>query len=126
MLKSVGVVLHPERSPDQAVKQVVAWAKSHDLPVYALAEEVVRISCDAIPVSVDQLAAQSSMIISLGGDGTMLRALRLAGPLSAVDAHAFTIEPRTAVTCSACAPTLTAFNDVALVRVPGDKVAAVE
>lgn len=153
MLKSVGIVLHPQRSPDQAVQQVVAWAKSHELPVYALAEEVARIACDAVPVSADRLAAESSMVISLGGDGTMLRALRLAGPhgrpvlgvnfgrlgflaevdldelddaLSAVDSHAFTIEPRTAVTCSACSPTLTAFNDVALVRVPGDKVAGVE
>ncbi|MFL6098406.1 MAG: NAD(+)/NADH kinase [Actinomycetales bacterium] len=153
MLNSVGIVLHPDRSPDQAVQQVVAWAKAHELPVYALAEEVARIACDAVPVSADRLAAESSMVISLGGDGTMLRALRLAGPherpvlgvnfgrlgflaevdldeledaLSAVDSHAFTIESRTAVTCSACDPTLTAFNDVALVRVPGDKVAAVE
>ena len=153
MLKSVGIVLHPDRSPDQAVQQVVAWAKVHELPVYALAEEVARIACDAVPVSADRLGAESSMVISLGGDGTMLRALRLAGPherpvlgvnfgrlgflaevdldeledaLSAVDSHDFTIESRTAVTCSACDPTLTAFNDVALVRVPGDKVAVVE
>jgi NAD+ kinase len=153
MLSSVGIVLHPERSPDQAVQQVVRWAKSHDLPVYAVADEVARIACDAIGVAPDELAAKSSMVISLGGDGTMLRALRLAGPhsrpvlgvnfgrlgflaeidldelddaLSAVDAHAFTVEPRSAVTCSICDPTLTAFNDVALVRIPGDKVAGVE
>jgi NAD+ kinase len=153
MLSSVGVVLHPQRSPDQAVAQVVQWAKSHDLPVYALADEVARIACDAIAVEPGELASRSSMVISLGGDGTMLRALRLAGPhgrpvlgvnfgrlgflaevdladldaaLSAVDDHAYTIEPRMAVTCSVCDPSLTAFNDVALVRIPGDGIAAVE
>jgi NAD+ kinase len=153
MLNSVGVVLHPERSPDQAVKQIVTWAKSHDLPVYAVAEEVARVACDAIGVEAAELAAKSSIVISLGGDGTMLRALRLAGPrgrpvlgvnlgrlgflaeidleelddaLSAVDAHDFTVEPRTAVTCTICEPALTAFNDVALVRTPGDKVAGIE
>jgi NAD+ kinase len=153
MLQAVGIVLHPNRSPDEVVGQVVDWAKSHDLPVYALADDVARISRGAIVVEPDELAARSSMLISLGGDGTMLRALRLAGPhsrpvlgvnlgrlgflaevdledlddaLSAVDNHEFTIEPRVAVTCSVCAPTLTAFNDVALVRIPGDGIAAVE
>src|SRR6185437_5222114 len=153
MLSSVGVVLHPTRSPDQAIGQVMAWAKSHDLPVYGLADEVGRIDCAAIAVETEDLGARSDMVISLGGDGTMLRALRLAeshqrpvlgvnfgrlgflaevdlgdlaAALSAVDAHDFTIESRTAVTCSICVPAVTAFNDVALVRVPGDHVAAVE
>jgi NAD+ kinase len=46
--------------------------------------------------------------------------------LSAVDNHQYTVEARAAVTCSVCDPSLTAFNDVALVRVPGNGVAAVE
>jgi NAD+ kinase len=153
MLKAVGVVLHPHRSPAEVVGQVVAWASSHQMSVYALADDVARISRGAVVVEPEELALRSSMLISLGGDGTMLRALRLAGSharpvlgvnlgrlgflaevdlvdlddaLSAVDNHDFTIEPRAAVTCSVCSPTLTAFNDVALVRIPGNKVAAVE
>jgi len=121
--------------------------------VYGLADEVGRIDCAALAVGSDELSSRSDLIISLGGDGTMLRALRLAQPhsrpvlgvnfgrlgflaevdmedlddaLSAVDAHQFTVEPRAAVTCSVCAPALTAFNDVALVRIPGNKVAGVE
>jgi NAD+ kinase len=153
MLKSVGVVLHPQRSPDVAIGQVIVWAQSHNLPVYGLPEEVGRIDCTAVAVPAAELAERSSMVISLGGDGTMLRALRLAQSharpvlgvnfgrlgflaevdledleeaLSAVDNNAFTIESRTAVQCSACEPDLTAFNDVALVRVPGDGICAVE
>jgi NAD+ kinase len=153
MLSSVGVVLHPKRSPDRAIGQVMDWARSHGLPVYGLADEVGRIDCAAVAVAPEELAERSSMVISLGGDGTMLRALRLAqlharpvlgvnfgrlgflaevdladldDALSAVDRHEFTVESRGAVTCSICDPTLIAFNDVALVRIPGDGIAAVE
>jgi NAD+ kinase len=153
MLSSVGVVLHPNRNPDQAIRQVLAWARSHDLPVYGLAEEVGRIDCDAVAVPPEELSARSDMVISLGGDGTMLRALRLAqadarpvlgvnlgrlgflaevdladldDALTAIDAHQFTVESRAAVTCQVCAPAWTAFNDVALVRTPGYPMAAVE
>jgi NAD+ kinase len=153
MLSSVGVVLHPNRNPDQAIRQVVAWARSHDLPVYGLADEVGRIDCEAVAVQPEELSARSDMVISLGGDGTMLRALRLAQAdarpvlgvnlgrlgflaevdlagldeaLTAIDAHQFTVESRAAVTCLVCAPAWTAFNDVALVRTPGYPVAAVE
>jgi NAD+ kinase len=153
MLSSVGVVLHPNRNPDQAIRQVVAWARSHDLPVYGLADEVGRIDCDAVAVQPEELSARSDMVISLGGDGTMLRALRLAQAharpvlgvnfgrlgflpevdladldqaLTAIDAHEFTVESRAAVTCLVCSPAWTAFNDVALVRTPGHPVAAVE
>jgi NAD+ kinase len=114
---------------------------------------VGRIDCAAIAVPANELAARSDMVLSLGGDGTMLRALRLAQAhsrpvlgvnlgrlgflaevdladldeaLSAIDAHEFTVEARSAVTCTICDPAWTAFNDVALVRTPGDHVAAVE
>src|SRR5262245_4257823 len=86
-------------------------------------------------------------MVSLGGDGTMLRAMRMAdgqrapvlgvnlgklgflaevdvpdlpGALSAIDAKAFTVEPRLAVDATLGGKTVTAFNDVAVVRVPGD------
>jgi NAD+ kinase len=153
MLSSVGVVLHPNRDPDQAIRQVAAWARSHDLPVYGLADEVGRIDCDAVAVRPEELSARSDMVISLGGDGTVLRALRLAqadarpvlgvnlgrlgflaevdladldDALTAIDAQEFTVESRAAVTCLVCAPAWTAFNDVALVRTPGFPMAAVE
>jgi NAD+ kinase len=46
--------------------------------------------------------------------------------LSAIDAHRYTVEPRTAVrTVLPDGKEVTAFNDIALVRVPGDGLAAV-
>ena len=153
MLKSVGVVLHPSRAPEQAIATLLDWAQGHGLPVLGLVEEVGRIDCDAVPVVESELAARSSMLVSLGGDGTMLRSMRLAhrartpvlgvnngrlgflaevdlddlpGALSAIDNHEFTVESRASVTCALGGATTVAYNDVALVRVPGDGVAAVE
>ncbi|WP_344927405.1 NAD(+)/NADH kinase, partial [Streptosporangium carneum] len=93
------------------------------------------------------------LLVSLGGDGTMLRTMRLiAGQptpilgvnlgrlgflaeidvddlppaLSAIDNHHYTVEPRMAVRAPLPgAGTVTAFNDVALVRTPGDGLSAV-
>jgi NAD+ kinase len=152
-LSSIGVVLHPSRDPAQAIATLMEWADRQSLPVYGLIAEVGRIDCTAVPVTDDQLAARSSLLVSLGGDGTMLRTLRLAhesrtpvlgvnngrlgflaevdlselpDALAAIDAHAFTVEARASVTCELMPKHGLAYNDIALVRVPGDGVAAVE
>jgi NAD+ kinase len=49
----------------------------------------------------------------------------LPDALTAIDAHEFTIEPRLAVDAVLGDKTVTAFNDVAVVRVPGDGSAVV-
>ncbi len=49
----------------------------------------------------------------------------LAGALSAIDGQEFTIEPRLAVDAVIGGQEVTAFNDVALVRFPGQPTAAV-
>ena len=91
-------------------------------------------------------------MVSLGGDGTMLRAMRLADrqrspvlgvnlgklgflaevdvpdladALSAIDSHEFTTEPRLAVDAVVGGQLITAFNDIAFVRFPGQKTAAI-
>ncbi len=152
-LSSVGVVLHPARAPLEAIEVITAWAARKEMPVFGLPEEVGRIDCAAVPVAADQLAERTSLLVSIGGDGTMLRCLRLARPartpvlgvnfgklgflaevdlpelpdaLSAIDDHRYTLEPRQAVTCDRTTLTGVAFNDIALVRVPGDGVASVE
>ena len=130
MLHSVGVVLHPTRMNVEAVTTLLAWADRARLPVYGLPDEVGRLDCAAQPVSLDQLAEMSSLLVSLGGDGTMLRTMRIShrgvapvlgvnfgrlgflaevdlpdlpAALESIDRHDFTVEPRTAVTFS-CGP----------------------
>jgi NAD+ kinase len=158
MLSSVGVVLHPARAPQQAIDTIGAWARAKEMPLLGLPDEVGRLACDASPVPLDELAARSSLLVSIGGDGTMLRTLRLSRSartpvlgvnfgrlgflaevdlaelpeaLSAIDGHRYTLEARQAVTCASAAVgtdpmAAAAFNDIALVRVPGEGVAVVE
>jgi NAD+ kinase len=153
VLHSVGVVLHPTRISLEAVEILTSWASGHNLPVYGLPDEVGRIDCAAEPMPADELAKRSSLLVSLGGDGTMLRTMRLAvadrtpvlgvnfgrlgflaevdmvdlqDALSAIDEHAYTIEPRASVSCELNGAASVAFNDIALVRVPGEGPAALE
>ena len=150
-MHSVGLVLHPLRDCGPAVGAVVGWAAERGAKVYGTAEEIGRVR-GAIAVSADELGQHRDLIVSLGGDGTMLRAMRLAAgdrvpvlgvnlgrlgflaevdipelaaALSAIDDHRYTTESRLAVDAEIDAHTLTGFNDVAVVRVPGEGSARV-
>jgi NAD+ kinase len=153
MIKVVGLVLHPRRDCGSAIDAIVAWATRREVTVLGLHDEINRIDCEAVAVSAEEMVERASMLVSLGGDGTMLRTMRLVegrktpvlgvnvgrlgflaevdlpdlpGALSAIDEHKFTIESRTAVrTVLPDGRDVSAFNDIALVRVPGDGLAAV-
>ena len=151
-MHSVGLVLHPQRDSAGAVDAVLRWAASKEIAVFGIDDEISRLNCAAVPVTAAELGRRCDLVVSLGGDGTMLRAMRLAdrqhapvlgvnlgklgflaevdvadlpGALSAIDSQQFTIEPRLAVDGALGAQAITAFNDVAVVRVPGDRSAVV-
>src|SRR5580698_9065775 len=151
-MHAVGLVLHPKRDSEGAVNAVLDWAAQNGTEVLGIAQEIVRLHCAATAVTLEELGRRSDLLISLGGDGTMLRAMRLAdrqrapvlgvnlgklgflaevdvpdlaAALSAIDAKDFTIEPRLALDATFGGRTVTAFNDVAVVRVPGNPSAVV-
>jgi len=151
-MHAVGLVLHPKRDSDGAVNAVLSWAAQNGAQVLGIDQEIVRLHCAAIAVTPEELGQRADLLVSLGGDGTMLRAMRLAdrqrapvlgvnlgklgflaevdvpdlpGALSAIDAHDFSIEPRLAVDAVLGDQVVTAFNDVAVVRFPGQASAAV-
>jgi NAD+ kinase len=151
-MHSVGLVLHPQRDSAEAVEAVLSWASARGIKVYGNASELTRLKCAALPLSEEELGRQVDLLVSLGGDGTMLRAMRLAdrqrapvlgvnlgklgflaevdvpdlpAALSAIDAQAYTIEARLAIDASFGGRHATAFNDVAAVRVPGNPSAVV-
>jgi NAD+ kinase len=154
MIGTVGLVLHPERDCADAMGTVTSWARARKVEILGLAGEVERIDGHATVVEPARLAECADLIVSLGGDGTMLRAMRLsrgsrspvlgvnlgrlgflaeidipelAGALSAIDEHRFTVEPRSGVRAKFPGQDTAAFNDIALVRIPGaDGSAAVE
>jgi NAD+ kinase len=148
----VGLVLHPERDCGGAVASVLDWADQRGIEVLGIDTELSRLACSANPVSAEELRQRADLLVSMGGDGTMLRAMRLAdrqrfpvlgvnlgklgflaevdvpdlpGALSAIDGHDYTTEPRLAVDAVIGDQVFTAFNDVAFVRFPGHKTGTV-
>jgi NAD+ kinase len=151
-MHSVGLVLHPRRDSAEAVEAVLGWATRKEIAVFGIKDEIRRLNSAVVPVTAGELGRRSDLVISLGGDGTMLRAMRLAGrqhapvlgvnvgklgflaevdvpelpgALSAIDSRQFTIESRLAIDGALGAQAITAFNDVAVVRVPGQGSAIV-
>jgi hypothetical protein len=146
MVKTVGLVLHPGRNCDGAMLTILNWASGRGVTVLALDGEAERVPGRVDEVTPDDLAERSDLMVSLGGDGTMLRAMRLScGPrppvlgvnvgklgflaevdppevaaaLEAIDGQRFTVEPRSAVQADFLGQRTVAFNDVDLARIPG-------
>jgi NAD+ kinase len=149
---TIGLVLHPQRDSAEAVEAVLGWAAGNGAQVLGIGDEIKRLNCAASAVSAGELGRRSDLVVSLGGDGTMLRAMRLAdrqrapvlgvnlgklgflaevdvpelpAALSAIDRQDFTVEPRLAIDATIGSVVVTAFNDVAAVRVPGQGGAVV-
>src|SRR5579862_7994161 len=78
-IRSLGMVLHPQRRIAGPVQDILAWAGRHQVTVLGLESELARLSCQAIPVSESEMGARADMLAALGGDGTVLRAMHLAG-----------------------------------------------
>jgi NAD+ kinase len=148
----VGMVLHPKRDSAEAVAAVLDWATRRNIQVLGIDTEISRLNCAAVGVTDAELGRRADLVVSLGGDGTMLRAMRLAdrqrapvlgvnlgklgflaevdvpdlpSALTAVDAREFTVEPRMALDAIIGDQVVTAFNDIAVVRFPGHATARV-
>src|SRR3954469_6837079 len=143
----MGLVLHPRRDCSPAVHRVAAWTSTHHVQLLASADDVSRLALDGVtPVSVEELADTSDGLIALGGDGTLLGAMRLVadrpvpvlgvnfgrlGFLAEVEGHELeaaleamaegraTTESRSCLVVRRGTEQFLAFNDAVLARVPG-------
>jgi NAD+ kinase len=143
----LGLVLHPQSDPTPVAEKLTSWARSHGKQVIADARDASRLPDGVEPVSADELAREADALISLGGDGTMLGALRLVaerpvpilgvnlghlGFLVEIEPHEldaaldrletgdYTIEEHSALVLTDGDDESVAFNDIALGSVPGD------
>jgi NAD+ kinase len=151
-IRKAALVLRPERDLDKALQQIRVWAAVAGATLVG-AEGDPRLPEDVARRPEVSLAVGCDLVLALGGDGTMLGALRAGAPhgvpvlgvnlgrlgyltevdaahldaaLSALSQGAYTIEPRTGL---ALAPrhdqaAQIAYNDVVLTRVPGRGQAA--
>jgi len=145
----IALVLHPRRDPGPVLDAVGDWAASHGSRLLMQAEDAARWDRKTTVVSGAELAEQADAVVSLGGDGTMLGALRLVArrpvpvlgvnlgnvgflvevqpeelpdALDRLERLDFTIEEHSGLWLGADADEAAAFNDLAFVRVPGDGV----
>ena len=150
---AIGVVLHPRRDSREHVERIVAWAARHGMEVRTLEEATDLVPSSVRTVPDEDLAADAGLVIGLGGDGTILRALKaatahevpvlgvnlgrlaflaevnldqLADALDRIDKGEHWLEERAVMTVSGtCFPMeITSFNDSALSRIPGHGPAA--
>jgi NAD+ kinase len=143
----LGLVLHPSSDPTPVVERLTSWARAHGKQLIADSRDAARLPGDVEPVSAAQLIEEAEALISLGGDGTMLGALRLVaerpvpilgvnlgnlGFLVEIEPHEldaaldrletgeYTIEEHSAAVLMDGGDQTVAFNDIALGAVPGE------
>ena len=144
----IGLVLHPRRDCSPAVGQVLAWTSSHGVELVASTDDVTRLGVLGLtPVPVDELAGSCDGIIALGGDGTLLGAMRLVSgrpvpvlgvnfgnlgflaevegaeldrALGAMAEGGSTVEMRGCLVVRHTGGESLAFNDAVVARVPGE------
>ena len=143
----LGLVLHPRSDPTPVVERLTHWARSRGKQIIVDARDAARLPDGVEPVSEARLIDEADALISLGGDGTMLGALRLVAErpvpilgvnlgnlgflveiepheldaaLDRLEAGDYTIEEHSAAVLTDGSDESIAFNDVVLGSVPGE------
>src|SRR5262249_6075952 len=75
-MERVGVVVHPTRPVFDSLEVVEQWAAEHGL-------EVVRLASGEPRAAPSEADGHMDVIVPLGGDGTILKALHKAAALNA-------------------------------------------
>ncbi|MEU4569856.1 NAD(+)/NADH kinase [Micromonospora sp. NPDC023956] len=74
---TVGLVVHPSRAVGDSVATILDWARTHAVRVVARDQDRDRIAQEVETVPDHRFVAQVDAVVALGGDGTMLGAMRL-------------------------------------------------
>jgi NAD+ kinase len=74
---TMGLVVHPTKSVTASVATIRAWAHSHGGVVLAQEQDRDRVPADIQVVSAAEFTSRVDAVVALGGDGTMLGAMRL-------------------------------------------------
>jgi NAD+ kinase len=151
-MAAVLMVAHHDRTEAAALARVAQeWLEARGHTAWMPAEDAEAL--DLPSLRSERAPRDADMVLSLGGDGTMLRTMRLtegrAKPvlgvnlgrlgflaeidvaelpdaLSAIDENRYRVEPRMAVRAALPGGLhVTGFNDIVLVRSPGHRSAAV-
>jgi NAD+ kinase len=75
---AIGVVVHPRRDSRALIECIVAWAAGHGTGVRGMDEARDLLPAAVTTVAPEDLVDGCGLMIALGGDGTILRALKIA------------------------------------------------
>ena len=75
-VRSLGLVLRPDRDLDHVLGQIRAWATTHGVALTGVEGEV-RLPAGVTARPEPSLAKGCDVVLALGGNGTMLGAMRL-------------------------------------------------
>jgi len=79
-MKSVAVVIHRKKmSAKKIAVELVPWLAERDIEVKMVKGDAAVIGRDDLGIKSDALITDVDLLITLGGDGTILRAVRLLG-----------------------------------------------
>lgn len=79
-MKSIGIIANPKKPKvEKIIEQMILWAKKNEIDCYLSEElkDLVGKKGKLLPLS--SLPDKSEVLISLGGDGTMLKTARTVG-----------------------------------------------
>jgi NAD+ kinase len=77
---TVGLVPHPTKPVLESIEVLLAWKKTADTHLIALTEDESRVGPGIELVDETAFVESVDAVVSLGGDGTMLGAMRLVAP----------------------------------------------
>ena len=76
-IATVGLVPHPTKSVHDSLEIIRSWARTHDVTLLALESDARRVGGGVELVDEKTFVARVDSLVALGGDGTMLGAMRL-------------------------------------------------
>jgi NAD+ kinase len=76
-VSTIGLVLHPTRPVDGSVDTITTWARTQSVRVLARERDRHRVSAEVEIVPDAEFVGAVDGVVALGGDGTMLGAMRL-------------------------------------------------
>jgi NAD+ kinase len=74
---TIGLVAHPRKSVLDSVRVITTFARTHRTAVIARAADAERVGSGVTLFGAKEFVDRVDAIVSLGGDGTMLGAMRL-------------------------------------------------
>jgi NAD+ kinase len=76
-VSTFGLVLHPTKPVGDSITTILSWAAGHAEAALAREQDRLRVPPEVELVSDEEFAERVEAVIALGGDGTMLGAMRL-------------------------------------------------